>query len=480
MKKEDLFEAIGHIDEKDVNDARKAARKRPAWVKWAALAACAALIVGAIAGRALFSGSSGTGTTPVSGPDGLLTLAAKYPDPTAPGMSAQKFVESDAHWEWWDAYRKKMDASAALQVGMDGYNTALMAQLLPSENENTVCSPLNTYIAFAMLAEVTGGNSRKQILDMLGVSSINELRGNIKTLWEANCIDTPVLKSLLANSFWLKNSVDYKEDTLARLAETYYASSVRGEPGTAAMDEALRKWTDDNTGNLLTDYTKDMSLDPETVLALISTIYYKAEWTSHFNENATTRETFHGASGDTEVDMMHSTDFLSVYTTDAFTSLGLPLNDSGNMYFFLPNENTDVSALASDPDLLAATRWCDDPRWRSALVHLSVPKFSVSAKTDLLGTIASLGVTDVLDPEIADFTPLTEDVDELYLSQAEHAALVEIDENGDTAAAYTLLAITEGATFPEDEIEFVLNRPFLFLITGRDGSLLFSGIVNNV
>ncbi|MCR5294165.1 MAG: serpin family protein, partial [Lachnospiraceae bacterium] len=244
--------------------------------------------------------------------------------------------------------------------------------------------------------------------------------------------------------------------------------------------EALRKWTDDNTGNLLTDYTKDMSLDPETVLALISTIYYKAEWTIHFYENSATRETFHGASGDTEVDMMHATDFLSVYATDTFTSLGLPLNDSGNMYFFLPNENTDVSALASDPELLAATRWCDDPHWTSPLVHLSVPKFSVSAKTDLLATIASLGVSDVLDPEIADFTPLTEDVDELFLSQAEHAALVEIDENGVTAAAYTLLAITEGAALPEDEIEFVLNRPFLFLITGRDGSLLFSGIVNNI
>ena len=58
--------------------------------------------------------------------------------------------------------------------------------------------------------------------------------------------------------------------------------------------------------------------------------------------------------------------------------------------------------------------------------------------------------------------------------------MVEIDENGVTGAAYTKLEISEGAAKPDDEIDFVLNRPFLFVITGRDGSILFSGIVRNI
>jgi serine protease inhibitor len=315
---------------------------------------------------------------------------------------------------------------------------------------------------------------------MLGVSGIDALRSNIRTLWEGNYADTPVLKSLLANSLWLKNSVSYNSDTLSRLASDYYASSVSGEPGSAAMDEALQKWTDDNTGGLLKEHTKGMKLNPETVLALVSTIYYKAEWTDHFNKNATTKETFHGASGDTEVDMMHLTDSLSVFTTDTFTSVGLSLLDSGSMYFYLPKEGTDVSALASDPDLLAATRRSEDPRFSFLLVNLSVPKFSVSAKTDLLDAIASMGVTDVLDPSVSDFSPLTEEVPEIFLSQAEHAALVEVDEDGVTGAAYTVLAMAAGAALIEDEIDFTLDRPFLFIITGRDGSVLFSGVVNNI
>ena len=37
-----------------------------------------------------------------------------------------------------------------------------------------------------------------------------------------------------------------------------------------------------------------------------------------------------------------------------------------------------------------------------------------------------------------------------------------------------------GAAKPDEEIEFVLDRPFMFIVTGRDGSILFSGIVRNI
>ena len=46
-------------------------------------------------------------------------------------------------------------------------------------------------------------------------------------------------------------------------------------------------------------------------------------------------------------------------------------------------------------------------------------------------------------------------------------------------AAYTELALA-GAGMIEEEIDFVLDRPFLFLVTSRDGSILFAGVVRNM
>ena len=406
---------------------------------------------------------------------------AVYPEPVAKALSAQSFMESDEHWNWWSSYRELVSETEGLQTGMEAYNTALMAQLLVSENENTVCSPLNTYIAFAMLAEVSDGNTRQQILDMLGTADIETLRANVSALWESNYVDTPVLKSLLANSIWLNNSVKYNENTLHSLANNYYASAFSGTPGSAEMDEALRTWTDSNTGGLLSDHTKDMSIDPETVLEILSTIYYKAMWFDDFLEDKTTQEIFHGTGGDTTVDMMHTTDMIGVYSSENFMSLSLSLIDSGAMYFFLPNEGIDVNTLVSDPHIMTALHYDRmDENWSSPLVHLSVPKFKVSCKTDLIEIVHALGVTDALDCELSDFTPLTTERDDLYLSKAEHAAMIEIDEHGVTGAAYTELAVPEETSEPDDEIDFVLDRPFMFIVTGRDGSILFSGIVRNI
>ncbi|MBR5995190.1 MAG: serpin family protein [Eubacteriaceae bacterium] len=475
MKKEDLFESLKDIREEDVKKARQyKAKKKPVWIRWGTLAACMVITITAFLGSPLFRNGN-TDTSP-----GLTVYEAVYPKPTASNMSAQKFMDSDAHWNWLDTYSQMAERSAELQNGMNGYYAELMNRILVSEDKNTICSPLNTYIAFAMLAEVTDGNTRQQILDMLQVSDIETLRQNIRTIWESNYVDTPILKSLLANSMWLNDVYTYNSKTMKRLAETYYASSFSGNPGSQAMNQALQDWTDKNTGGLLSEHVQDMNLDSDTVLAIVSTIYYKAMWASAFDEQMTTQQTFHGTLHDTTVNMMHMTDSMEIFSNDNFTALGLNLNDSGAMYFYLPNEGVDVNTLASDPDIIAATVFGEGEEWSFNGVNLSVPKFRVSYKTDLLDIIAEMGITDALNPMLSDFTPLTEDLDGLYLSTAEHAAMVEIDEHGVTGAAYTELAITKEAFRPAGEIDFILDRPFMFVITGRDGSILFSGIVRNI
>lgn len=477
MKREELFDALQDLDDKKILAARDDVKKKnPVWTRWMALVACAAIIVGVLLGSPILKGGNVE-----KYPSGIVTVQAKYPEATAVNLSAQQFMESDAHWDWWKTYRELAEASGKLQGDMSYYYMDIMERILISEDDNTVCSPLNTYVAFAMLAEVTDGNSRQQILDMLHITDIETLRENIKTLWEGNYVDTPTLKSLLANSIWLREGVSYDQDTLTRLAHQYYASTFSGDPGSKEMSEALRIWTDKNTGGLLTEYTKDMKLDSSTVMALVSTIYYKAQWVDKFWAQNTKPEAFHGTKGDTTVDMMHLTDTYAVYNADQFISLGLSLTDSGAMYFYLPKDGIDVNALASDPEILQATRFDpDNGSWSSPLVHLSVPKFNVSGKTDLIEILNKLGLTDILDPSLSDFTPLTKEMNDLFLSTANHTAMVEIDEDGVTGAAYTELAIPESAALPDDEIDFVLDRPFMFVVTGSDGSVLFSGIVRNI
>ena len=112
-------------------------------------------------------------------------------------------------------------------------------------------------------------------------------------------------------------------------------------------------------------------------------------------------------------------------------------------------------------------------------VNLTVPKFDVSSDLDLREGLWAMGVRDVFDWEVSDFSPMTADVDEVYLTQATQASRVTVDEEGCTAAAYVQFGLAAGAAAPpDDEIDFTLDRPFLFVITGNDGLPLFVGIVN--
>jgi len=111
-------------------------------------------------------------------------------------------------------------------------------------------------------------------------------------------------------------------------------------------------------------------------------------------------------------------------------------------------------------------------------VNMSVPKFDVVSDLDLRDGLNALGITGVFDATVADFSPMTSKVAEIFLSKADHAARVAIDEEGVTAAAYTVMMMAGAAAPPEEEMDFVLDRPFLFAITGADGLPLFVGVVN--
>lgn len=387
----------------------------------------------------------------------------------------------DEDWDaWWESYQEKtadMTDPAALT---HWFTTSIPALMQNAGKENRVCSPLNIYMALSMLAAVTGGETRQQILDALDAESLDALQKQAAQLWAENSWDDGLVTSTLANSIWLRDGYNYNSETLQKLGEDFYASAFSGEMGSDAYNNILRDWINEHTGNLLTEQAGKLELNADTVLALVSTLYYSASWHDKFSSAATTQDVFHAPNGDVSTDFLHSSDSNTVYYGDGFSAIGLSLENSGRMWLLKPDEGVDAAELLQNEDtlgfLLANGGWSQTQR---AIVNLSLPKFDVSSDLDILDTLAQLGMTDVLDGIKSDFTPLTAANDSLALTQAKHAARVKIDEDGCEAAAYTILGVEATAMMgPEDEIDFTLDNPFVFAITGIDGLPLFVGLVN--
>jgi len=108
-----------------------------------------------------------------------------------------------------------------------------------------------------------------------------------------------------------------------------------------------------------------------------------------------------------------------------------------------------------------------------------VPRFAVTSEMSLVDGLKNMGIEDVFDFEKSDFSPLTESSDNVAVTDVSHAARVKIDEEGCTAVAYTVIYACGACMPPAQNVDFVLDRPFIFAIMGQDDIPLFIGIVNN-
>jgi len=448
-------------------------------------------ILAGLLAAALLLGLCACGAPAVSSSGALIRAAKKETTPNQPhdedyydektGEYDDKAMNkaSDEYYAYWEKTREAMDRYES--SALDSFNSSLLPLMLASEQgENTVCSPLNIWFCLAMLAEITDGQARQEVLDAMGVNSREELRTLVSNIWKANYQNSDYNKVLLSSALWLDDSVKYKKDTLATLADVHMADSYSGKPGSDELNKALRDWLNEATGNLLADQIDTLELTPDTIAALTTAIWYKAAWYDEFEESNNLEDTFTAADGsEVTATYMSGTDEDNIYVGDGFTAVSKRLDDNSSMWFLLPDEGVSPTDLLASG---AAASFLADPgqaQTEYARIHLFLPKFDVSIQKDLIPVLEAMGISEVMAPG-ADFSPLTDDVDNIALTGALHGARLTLNEEGVEAAAYTIMMCGAAGDFEDPpEVDFTLNRPFLFGLTSQSGDLLFAGVVND-
>lgn len=492
-----LNDALNQISDKHLAEAeniQKAPHRRPYWI--AAVAAVLAVVIGITAASGGFlpkpepSVPTHLGSAPdVPDPTGIqspntlqlrnLVASPQYPEMAQrPSENGMDYKEYSALLDTW-----KTSQSAQYDQPQDYADslTDFFTQSIPlflNTEENSAYSPVNVYMALAMLAETAGGNSQQQILDVLGLESIEELREQVGHVWNAHYQDDGVTTLLLGNSLWLDSAFPYRQDTTQLLAENYYTSSFHGDLGTEEMDRQLQQWLNANTGGLLQEQAENIKLDPATVFALASTIYFSSDWESEFSPKFTQDMPFHCGEYDLMTPFMRQTlHFGTYYRGSNFGAVALKMSGENSMWLILPDEGYSVSDILESDEYLHLTMTGRCERRGLYQIYLSMPKFDVASETNLVDGLQRMGITDVFDPFVADFTSIS-DMPGLAVGSATHAARVTVDEEGCLAAAFTVFA-TYGtsASNPPPELDFTLDRPFLFVISSRDDLPLFAGTV---
>ena len=381
-----------------------------------------------------------------------------------------------------DKERKKL----AGQEGFRRFFLSGIAQFLTEANgQNRVYSPVDVYMALGMLAEITGKESRSQILSFLGVDGMEALHRQEKEIWEGSYREDEIVSCVPAASLWLNKDIgiQFQKDVLDRLEKHCHAFSYQGIVGSEEMNRAMQGWFYEQTGGLFKGQAENLAED--TIMVLAAALNFHARWTEEFSEDMTKKGVFHAQDKDISCDFMHSDGTGYYYGLGSFSAVSKQMGDGSYvMWFVLPEEGISVDDVLKDGKagefLLSVS---DKETWeksRYLIIHFAAPRFDIVSDMDLIPGLKKLGINDVFDPGAADISPLTgmaEGNGWNVISQVKHTVRVQMDEKGCAAAANTCVML-EGESMSSEEVDFVLDRPFLFAVTGKDGLPFFVGIVN--
>jgi serpin B len=345
----------------------------------------------------------------------------------------------------------------------------------------------------AALVNATGEEFRPALLDALGASGLNP--GDIN--WAASRMlydltneklrknqdlpESPAESPIqIANAIFVDNNYTLRME-FAQLFMDFFRGEMMyvdfRSPDTVA---AVNQWASDKTNGLIKKVVREF--DPDTAAAIANAIYFSDNWTSQFNPSKTEQDIFYSPAGESTAYFMQLEKFDFSYFEDELTqAVSLGFSTGGGMSILLPKDG-DATGLLSSMTSEYFERIQSD--FIFARGKLSLPRFHIENNLDdLKGALTKLGVP-LFDVVSAPLTGgLIEEEVPLWISEAVQVAMIEIDEEGATAAAVTIMVVPPGGLPPpETTFEMICNRPFVFILHGRtnDGGrqVLFTGVVN--
>lgn len=357
-------------------------------------------------------------------------------------------------------------------IGQFSYSTA--APVLHSLEANVCYSPISLYFALALASSGANGKTREELFALLGASDPEKLSENCGNLYRLLYTDNEVTQLKVANSLWLDNdyrgeAVEFKDAFTKNAVAQFYASLFSVDFASESASQAMSQWIADNTNGTL---NPSFEPNPEQIMSIINTIYFRDEWVGRFDASLTKADTFYLANGsETTCDFMNMIDGSSRFSKgEGYTRSALELKSNNRMVFVLPDQGVDLPDLLSNPaglqDLFeGGTQSTGKVTWK-------IPKFAYDSDFDLVDTLKNLGVTSAFAQD-ADFSGITDH--QIFISSIVQNTHITIDEKGVEASAFTKIDFY-GSAEPVDQAEMILDRPFLYGIFSSAGVLLFIGI----
>lgn len=351
----------------------------------------------------------------------------------------------------------------------------------PMAVPNVFVSPFSAQAALSMTANGAKGETLKQMLAALNMqdfdlNAINKYNQSIiKAI--ATLDNTSFLSS--ANGIWSR--VDLLESFIGSMQESYDAKAEKTDFSREALI-AINDWAKEHTKGMIPElYDVDKGVSPSLFVVLANALYFNGAWKDPFDKAFTEKGVFTSSDkSQSVIDMMKESGYRNYLDCGTFDLCEKPYgNEAFSMVFLLPHKGTALSQCIGEltmKDWKALTASLEESE---KLVRLTVPKFEwKNLEYNLKPALESMGM-QIPFTDQADFRNMTE-WNGLFIGSVTQKTALSLNEQGTQAAAITKIEMW-GSNGDDNYVDFVLNRPFAFLIKEKStGVILFAGAVNRL
>lgn len=365
---------------------------------------------------------------------------------------------------------------------IDRFSAGLLAASA-NHSGNVMVSPASVYVALAMALNGAEGETKSQMMKVLAEEgrSVQEVNEACRD-WMAMLAKSGEKTTLgIANSIWFHQDFSPAQDFLQSNADYFSAGARKLDFRDRAAPEAINGWVKDATRGTI-DQIVD-SINPDVVMYLINTVYFKSEWQTPFDPNATRDLNFNTPAGPVEAPFLHRVGEMEYFAGFGAQGVMLPYDDGHFSYFaLLPDGQAAphqwIAQQGSSQLMETITALIGQKK--KILMALDLPKYESRYEDSLKDELSLLGMEMAFDPARADFSRMNSTGEKnLYISEVKHKTYVRVDEKGTEAAAATSVEVSLTSA-PAYECLLIFDRPFLYgIVDNQTGLPLFLGILEN-
>ncbi|KAF7993543.1 hypothetical protein HCN44_010138 [Aphidius gifuensis] len=364
---------------------------------------------------------------------------------------------------------KKRQALEIVSTGINQFSMELYERLVSDGNKNNmIFSPLSVWMVLSMASLGSQGKTKSQLTNVLHLNDDKKIQNiGAKTLVEKlNALNNVELK--IINKVFLDKNLELKKD-YKNITKSIFKSTVDKIDFSNSINATniINKWIQENTKSRIQEIIGSDELSKDTSLILVNAVYFKGQWKNKFDNSSTNSEPFYLDDGEIKnVSMMHTEgNFKIGYLPEAdaeFIELPYASDNNSNamsMIVMIPKNNTNLGLIERSLKNIKISRLLSG---KMTEISLSLPKFTIESKVNLVAPLMDLGLTDMFD-ESANFSDIVNAP--VKVSKVVQKAFIEVNEEGSEASAATEFEIEN--RFGQEYIPpyvIKINHPFMMII----------------